>query len=92
MLRPGKLYWTEQTGERTGKIQSADLKGNVRLVAELTSGFPMGIAVDGANGKLYITNSWGRVQRFDVDGSNFRGDPGRGSQCTTRYRCGCDCR
>ena len=69
-----KIYWIEKTGDRSGRIRSADLDGgNVRLVAELTS-VPMGIAVDGANGKLYITNSWGRVQRFDVDGSNFRGN------------------
>ena len=69
-----KIYWIEKTGDRSGRIRSADLDGgNVRLVAELTS-VPMGIAVDGANGKLYITNGWGRVQRFDVDGSNFRGN------------------
>ena len=69
-----KIYWIEKTGDRSGRIRSADLDGgNVRLVAELTS-VPMGIAVDAANGKLYITNGWGRVQRFDVDGSNFRGN------------------
>ena len=70
----GRIYWTEQTSGTTGKLQSANLNGgNVRLVASLTSA-PMGIAVDVSNKRLYITNGWGKVQRFDVDGRNFRSD------------------
>ena len=70
----GRIYWTEQTSETTGKLQSANLNGgNVRLVALLTSA-PMGIAVDVSNKRLYITNGWGKVQRLDVDGRNFRSD------------------
>ena len=68
----GKVYWTEQTGSRSGRIRSANLNGaNVRLVKELTS-VPMGIAVDTSNRRLYITNGWGKVQSLGVDGSNFR--------------------
>ena len=68
----GKVYWTEQTGSRSGRIRSANLNGaNVRLVKELTS-VPMGIAVDAINKKLYLTNAWGKVQQIDVNGKNFQ--------------------
>ena len=68
----GKLYWAEKTGERTGRIRRANLDGNpnVQLVKNLTS-VPQGIALDGTNGKIYVTNAWGKVQRLNVDGSNF---------------------
>ena len=69
----GKLYWTEKTGNRTGKIQSANLDGNpnIQLVKELTSA-PFDIALDIANGKLYLSNAWGKIQRMNLDGSNFQ--------------------
>ena len=67
-----KLYWTEQTGDTTGKIQRADLDGsNVQLVKDLTSA-PHSIALDTTNRKIYLTNAWGKVQRMNFDGSNFR--------------------
>ena len=70
----GKVYWIEKIDDRSGRIRSSNLDGtNVRLVASLTS-VPMGIAVDVSNKRLYITNGWGKVQRFDVDGRNFRSD------------------
>ena len=68
----GKLYWTERTSDRTGRIRSANLDGTgVRLVKKLTS-VPHGIALDAAAGKIYLTNSWGKVQRLNLDGSNFQ--------------------
>ena len=68
----GKVYWTEQTSKTTGRIRSADLNGsNPRVVKELKS-VPMGIALDAANGRVYITNGWGKVQSLDMDGGNFR--------------------
>ena len=68
----GKLYWTEKTGKRTGRIRRANLDGtNVRLVKKLTS-VPYGIALDTVNGKLYLTNAYGKVQRLNLDGSNFQ--------------------
>ncbi len=68
----GKLYWTERTSNRTGKIRRANLDGtNVQLVKDLTS-VPHGIALDVADGKMYLTNSWGKVQRLNLDGSNFQ--------------------
>ena len=68
----GHIYWTEQTGNKTGKIQRAHLDGsNVELVKELTS-VPHGIAIDAVNRKLYLTNSWGKVQRLNINGENFQ--------------------
>ena len=70
----GKIYWIEKINNRSGRIRAANLDGtNVRLVASLTS-VPTGIAVDVSNKRLYITNGWGKVQRLDVDGRNFRSD------------------
>ena len=68
----GKLYWTEKTGDSTGRIRRANLDGrNVQLVKNLTS-VPHGLALDAANGKIYLTNAWGKIQRLNVDGSNFQ--------------------
>ena len=68
-----KLYWTEKTGTRTGKIQSATLEGNpnIQLVRNLTSA-PLDIAIDTTAGKLYLSNAWGKIQRMNLDGSNFQ--------------------
>ena len=67
-----KLYWTEKTSDRTGRIRRANLDGtNVQLVKNLTS-VPRSIAVNTANGKLYLANSWGKIQRLNFDGSNFQ--------------------
>ena len=66
-----KIYWTEITSDRTGTIKRANLDGSdPQLVKDLTS-VPRGIAVDTVNDKLYLANSWGKVQRFNLDGSNF---------------------
>ena len=68
----GKLYWTERTSDRAGKIRRANLDGtNVQLVKNLTS-VPHSIALDTANGKIYLTNAWGKIQRMNLDGSNFQ--------------------
>ena len=67
-----KLYWTEKTGNRTGRIRSANLDGtNVRLVKDLTS-VPLDITFNPADGKLYLTNAWGKVQRLNLNGSGFQ--------------------
>ena len=71
-IADGKLYWTEITGKRTGRIRRAMLDGtNVQLVKNLKS-VPHSLALDAVNGKLYLTNAWGKVQRMNVDGSNFQ--------------------
>ena len=69
-----KVYWTEKTGNTTGRIRRANLDGtNVQLVKNLTS-VPHGVALDPVGGKIYLTNGWGKVQRLNVDGSNFQPD------------------
>ena len=68
----GKLYWTEKTGERTGRIRRANLDGsNVQLVKDLTSA-PLYLAVDTAGGKLYLINAWNKIQRMNLNGSGFQ--------------------
>ena len=59
------------TGDSSGTINSANLNGTD--VKELTSirAVPMGIAVDGSRSKLYWTNSRGRVQSANLDGSGI---------------------
>ena len=70
----GRVYWTEQTSTRAGRIRRANLNGaNVQLVRELT-GVPKGIAIDASRGRLYIINSQGTVQRLNLDGTNFEAD------------------
>ena len=67
-----KVYWTQQTGERRGTINSANLDGT--SVTELTSilSVPMGIAVDATGSKLYWTNTRGRIQRANLNGSGIQ--------------------
>ena len=68
----GKIYWTEQTGSRSGRIRRANLNGaNIELVKNLTS-VPHGLTIDTVNKKLYLTNSWGKVQRLNFDGTGFQ--------------------
>ena len=68
----GKLYWTEKTGESSGTINSVGLNGTG--VTELASirAVPMGIAVDEVNSKLYWTNTRGRIQSANLDGSGIQ--------------------
>jgi DNA-binding beta-propeller fold protein YncE len=66
----GRVYWTEQTGDRSGRIRRANLDGsNVRSVKELTS-VPQGLALDTANGTLYLTNSRGEVEFLGQSAAN----------------------
>ena len=63
----GKVYWIEQTGERTGKISRANLDGSeVEVIKTLTS-VPQGIALDATGNKVYITNAYGKVQRLNFE-------------------------
>ncbi len=79
----GKVYWTEMTGESAGTVNSANLNGDPGAT-ELASilAVPSGIAVDGSRSKLYWTNSRGRVQSANLNGSKIQnvvnglGNPG----------------
>ena len=73
-MEGGKVYWTEQTIDNMGRIQSADLDlTNVKPVRE-TIAVPYDIAFDATKGRLYWTNSFGKIQRINVDGTDFRDD------------------
>ena len=67
----GKVYWTEQTGESSGTINSANLNGSGMKELKSIRAVPMGIAVDTDAEKLYWTNSRGRIQSMDADGGRI---------------------
>ena len=73
-MKGNKIYWTEQTSDRTSRIRSANLDGTgVRDIRDLTS-VPLEIVHDAVNGRLYLINSWGKIQRINVDGTNLKTD------------------
>ena len=64
----GKVYWTEQTGDRSGSINRANLDGSdVTELVKTAWSIPMGIAVDTANKHLYWTNSSGKIKRANLN-------------------------
>ena len=65
----GKVYWTEQTGESSGTINSANLDGTGVTELVSTLSVSMGIAVDTAGSKVYWMSSSGKVKRANLDGS-----------------------
>ena len=71
-VRGGKVYWTAQTGESSGTINSANLDGTGATTLTSILSVPMGIAVDTAGSKLYWTNSRGRIQRSNLNGSGIQ--------------------
>ena len=68
----GKVYWTEATGESAGTVNSADLNGTGATELASIQAAPSGIAVDTARSKLYWTNSRGRIQSANLDGSKIQ--------------------
>lgn len=67
-----KLYWTKKMGASSGTINSANLDGSGATVFTSIRGVPQGIAVDAVGGKLYWTDSLGRVRRSALDPSRIR--------------------
>jgi hypothetical protein len=67
----GKIYWTEKTSNNTGKIHSANLDGSGAQVLKDLPSLPYGLALDSANGKLYLTNSRSKIRRMNIDGTQF---------------------
>ena len=65
-------YWTEKIDENSGEIRFVNLQGNVVTRNSFTPGFPIGIAVDAVENKLYWTTSRGQIGRQNLDGSNFQ--------------------
>ena len=62
----GKIYWTEKVNAEMGAIKRANLDGtNVEEFVSI-QGIPFGMAVDSVGGKLYWTNSSGKIQRANL--------------------------
>ena len=71
-MEGGKVYWTEETSDNMGRIQSADLDGtNIQPVKEAIA-VPYDIALDVEGKKLYWTNFFGKIQRINVNGRDFK--------------------
>ena len=68
----GKIYWTSQVNASSGAINSANLDGTNATVLTSILAVPMGIAVDTAASKLYWTNSRGRIQSANLNGSSIK--------------------
>ncbi len=75
----GKIYWTEKTGKRSGRITRANLDGtNVELIKEFIGAVPLTLTLNAAAGKLYLINQWGQIERMNLDGSKFESQLIRG--------------
>ena len=71
-IKRSKIYWTEQRGNKAGKIRRANLDGtNIKLLRDLTNR-PHGLGIDNVNAKMYLTNAYGKVQRMNLGGSKFQ--------------------
>ena len=68
----GKIYWTSQVNASSGAINSANLDGTDAAVLTSILAVPMGIAVDTAGSKLYWTNTRGRIQSANLNGSGIQ--------------------
>ena len=68
----GKIYWTSQVNASSGAINSANLDGTNAATLTSILAVPMGIAVDTAGSKLYWTNTRGRIQSANLDGSGIQ--------------------
>ena len=68
-----KIYWTErQIWYRVGGIiHRANLNGTNLETLATSLGEPLGIAVDTVGGKVYWTNSYGGIQRIDINGGEI---------------------
>ncbi len=67
-LMHGKVYWTEQTGNRIGRA-NLDGSQSESIIATGVSG-PRGIKVDARGGKIYFIDSFNQeIKRANLDGS-----------------------
>ena len=69
-----KLYWTEQTSEKQGTLNVANLDGTgaKELRKDPLWGVPRGIAVDAGRNKLYWVDAENRLQSSNLDGSGIQ--------------------
>ena len=68
----GKIYWTSQINPSSGTINSANLDGTDAATLTSIRSVPVGIAVDTAGSKLYWTNTRGRIQSANLNGSGIQ--------------------
>lgn len=71
-IHGNKLYWTAQTGENAGTINSANLNGSGAKELVSIKALPRGIAVDAVAQRLYWTNSQGWIQSANLEGTTRR--------------------
>ena len=67
----GKVYWTEQTSDTRGTLNSVNLDGTEAKELNDIWGVPRGIAVDTAGRKLYWVDADNRLQSSDLNGSGI---------------------
>ena len=67
-----KLYWTEITGESSGKIRRANLNGSDSSTLAMLRSAPLDIAIDAVGKKLYWTDSDGNIRRANLKGKNIK--------------------
>ena len=69
----GKVYFTEKTGDKSGRIHRANLNGsNLEVLVSLGAGIPLDLAIDTAGRKLYWTDSLGRIRRANFNGKSVK--------------------
>ena len=73
VIADGKIYWSEQQPWywASGKIHRANLNGTNLETLATPFGNPTGIAVDTLNEKAYWANSFGGLQRLDINGGEI---------------------
>ena len=71
-----RIYWTERTGNNSGRIRSANLDGTeLRELVRIENGVPYGITVGTDKNYrrwVYWTTSVGKIQRINVDSLGFK--------------------
>ena len=71
-IAAGKLYWIEKGNNTGGKIRRANMDGSDLEVVKHLRGIPHGIAIDTLNGQIYVISGRSKIQRLNLDGSNFQ--------------------
>ena len=63
-----KLYWTEKVSDNQGKISSVSLNGSGAVtLSSLPGSVPLGLAVDEAGRRLYVTDNHGNIRSLNLD-------------------------
>ena len=63
-----KLYWTEKVSDNQGKISRVSLNGSGAVTLfSLPGSVPLGLAVDGAGRRLYLTDNDGIIRSLNLD-------------------------